>query len=830
MGDRIQRFKPRNGHFFLFTFLVGLITAAALFIPFIVYQGGVFYYYGDFNVQEIPFYQMLHSSVKSGELGWNHLTDLGSDTISSYSFYLLGSPFFWLTIPFDNDFVPNLIGPLLILKFACASGAAYLFLQRYVKYKPFAVLGGLLYAFSGFSIYNVFFFHFHEPMIMFPLLLAALDCFLYDRRRGLFAVAVFAACVVNYYFFVGQVLFVVMYYLMVTLTKTYKFKITEFLLLALEVAIGFAATAFILLPSVLGLMGNPRLDTFPKDWNALVHDKPQRYWLSVLAFFFPADMPAMPTFTPESNCKWASVAGWLPLFGMTGVIAYLQLKKRDWIKKLICLLILFAMVPVLNSMFQMLNTSIYYARWYYMLVLLFVLATVRAVENRRTNWKRALIWSSCITLGATLLIGLMPKTVESETGGEDSYTMGVQADNVRFWAYALAAMICLLGFALIIKKFGKNRFELVTASTIAVLVAALLTSYFIIGTGVLSSSTTSTIRKDIINSRSDIKIDDLETERSDFYKCVDNTAMYWKVQSINCFQSSVSPSIMQFYEKIGIKRDVASRPDFSAYGLRPFLSTKYYFDYSLDNGDYTIDKSFVDNKGVTKMPGWKFIKSNNNFDIYLDENYIPMGYCFDSYITEEEFERIREKDRPQALVNAMVLSHEQMKKYSSITGYTDEKYAALYSQNPDRFKSVVDNYSFGTPQLEQACNKLKADCCSSFEYTKEGFTAKYENKGGEKLMFFTVPYSEGFTAEVNGEAVEVEKADYGFMAVKVPAKSSCDIVFKYRTPGLGLGIKITLCAAAAFALYMLVVLITAVVKRVLRKRKNNIRENWRDIK
>ena len=89
MGDRIQRFKPRNGHYFLFTFLVGLITAAALFIPFIVYQGGVFYYYGDFNVQEIPFYQMLHSSVKSGELGWNHLTDLGTDTLASYSFQLL---------------------------------------------------------------------------------------------------------------------------------------------------------------------------------------------------------------------------------------------------------------------------------------------------------------------------------------------------------------------------------------------------------------------------------------------------------------------------------------------------------------------------------------------------------------------------------------------------------------------------------------------------------------------------------------------------------------------------------------------------------------------
>ena len=207
MGQTLQRYKPRNGHFFLLTFFVGLLAAAALFIPFIVYQGCVFYYYGYFNVQEIPFYQMLHFQVKSGDLGWNHLTDLGTDTIASYSFYTLGSPFFWLTIPFDNEFVPNLIGPLLILKFACASAAAYLYLQRYVEYKPFAVIGGVLYAFSGFSIYNVFFFHFHEPMIMFPLLLAALDTFLYDKRRGLFAVAVFAACGVDYYFFVGRVLF-----------------------------------------------------------------------------------------------------------------------------------------------------------------------------------------------------------------------------------------------------------------------------------------------------------------------------------------------------------------------------------------------------------------------------------------------------------------------------------------------------------------------------------------------------------------------------------------------------------------------------------------------
>ena len=190
MSLRLNRLSaPKNGRWLLLTVGLALAAATLLFLPFIIYQGGVFYYYGVFNVQEIPFYQEMHSLVHKGELGWNHLTDLGTDTLASYSFYLLGSPFFWLTVPFPNEVVPNLIGPLLILKFGCAAGAAYIYLQRYVKQKSMAVLGGLLYAFSGFSIYNVFFFHFHEPMIAFPLLLAALDAFLYEQRRGLFAVA-----------------------------------------------------------------------------------------------------------------------------------------------------------------------------------------------------------------------------------------------------------------------------------------------------------------------------------------------------------------------------------------------------------------------------------------------------------------------------------------------------------------------------------------------------------------------------------------------------------------------------------------------------------------
>lgn len=810
--------QPRQRYYGLLTFALALGAAALLFVPFIIYHGGVFYYYGDFNVQEIPFYQLLHGAVRSGELGWNHLTDLGTDTLASYSFYLLGSPFFWLTIPFPNEFVPYLIGPLLILKFGCAAAAAYVYLRRYVRYQPFAVLGGLLYAFSGFSVYNVFFFHFHEPMIMFPLLLAALDALLYDKRRGVFAVAVFAACVVNYYFFVGQALFVVMYYLMLVLTKTCRFRVKEFALLAGETVIGMCGTAFVLLPSVLGLMGNPRLDTLPNGWDALVHSRPQRYFLTVLAFLFPADMPAMPTFTPDSNCKWASVAGWLPLFGMTGTIAYLQLRRRDWLKKLMVLLMLFAFVPALNSMFQLFNFSIYYARWYYMLVLLFVLATVRALEDRSADWRRALRWSVGLTAGAAALIALMPSLTEGDDG-EEVFSLGVQADTPRFGIYVLLAMLSLLMLTLVIKKFGFSRRKFFIGATAAMLGAAYLSSFFIIGTGTLSSGTTEPIRSDILNARDRVEIDDLEQVRSDFYECTDNTAMFWKVPSINCFQSSVSTSIMQFYESLGITRDVASRPNFAAYGLRALLSCKYYFDYVPDNDDKASDECFVDELGNTKMPCWRLLKTTDNFDVYENQCYIPMGFCLDAYVTEEEFARVDKRHNTEATLYAMILTREQMEKYADITGYTEEAYAPLYGDNPDSFKSAVDAYSYGAAAYNTRCKALAKRACDSFAYTSDGFAAHFDNIGDSTLMFFSVPYSDGWSAQINGKPVAVERVDYGFMAVRIPADTNCDIRFTYRTPGFAAGVAISLGAAALFVVYMTV---TMVVKRVGKKQTTNI--------
>ena len=93
---------------------------------------GIFLYYGDFNSQQMMFYQHCHDAVRSGNMGWDWGTDLGSSFVGSYAFYLLGSPFFWLTTLFPSGAVPYLIPWLLALKTAIAAITAYAYIRFFV--------------------------------------------------------------------------------------------------------------------------------------------------------------------------------------------------------------------------------------------------------------------------------------------------------------------------------------------------------------------------------------------------------------------------------------------------------------------------------------------------------------------------------------------------------------------------------------------------------------------------------------------------------------------------------------------------------------------------
>ena len=49
MGTRLDIHPQKKQNYALKAFLIALGTACAIFIPFIIFNGGIFYYYGDFK-------------------------------------------------------------------------------------------------------------------------------------------------------------------------------------------------------------------------------------------------------------------------------------------------------------------------------------------------------------------------------------------------------------------------------------------------------------------------------------------------------------------------------------------------------------------------------------------------------------------------------------------------------------------------------------------------------------------------------------------------------------------------------------------------------------
>ncbi len=777
-----RRLIPRERGMALNTFITAALCAACFFVPYMISDGGYFLFFGDFNVQQIPFYQLAHDAVRSGEIGWSFTTDLGANFIGSYSFYLLGSPFFWLTIPFPNSFVPYLMGPLFILKFGCAALTAYLYINRFAKNQVTAQVGAMLYAFSGFSVYNIFFNHFHEPLIFFPLLLLAFEYLITENRRGVFALAICACAIVNYFFFVGMLVFGVIYMVIRLISKAVRPHWTLVLWVVFEAVIGIAMAAFILLPSYLAISGSERIDNITLGWNSILYGKESIYANIIEIFFFPPDLPARPVMFPKADVKWSSLGAWMPVFSMVGVFAWCKAKEGSWLKRIIITCAVMALVPVLNSAFYAFNDA-YYARWFYMPILMMCLATVMALEDSSIDWKKPFINVSVITLVIALVIGLFPqKSADSE-----EIIIGLYTDpknSMYMWRFIATVGIAILGLvvlAFLLKQKRTNFDRFLQNAIIVIAVFSIGYANFFVASGKSHSYSDTEMIDNLIECELELE-GDRDRYRIDVYSGIDNTAMFLGYSSINCFHSIVPTSVTEFWEYVGEERGVASRPTVDSYPARSLLSVKYLLEREGSSDDFTNEN------GNTEMPGYELIASESGYNIYENKNYIPYGFSYNLYMSDEYCEQYSETDKAKLMLKAMLLSDEQIKKY----GHMFEDIESYYSG---------DNYlnlSYNT--LERDCDALSKTSAIAFRTEKNSFTATVEREK-ETLVFFSIPYDDGWSAYVNGEQIDVEKVNVGFMAVPV-GEGTSTIVFEYKTPGLGTGLVVSGAAVLLMIAYM----------------------------
>lgn len=760
---------------------VGLcaLTAAVFFLPFYILDGGFFHYAGDFNSQQISFYRYMNGFVKGAgypdsafagaprnTFSW--ATDLGSGVMNAYSFYLYGSPFFWLSVLLPQSWLPYMMVPLLVLKFGVAGGGAYLYLRRYVKNANYAVLGACLYALSGFAVYNVFFNHFVDVVALFPYLLWALDEAIYEDRHGLFAFWVAVNLLNNYFFFVGQVIFLCIYFVCKLSARDFRLTGRKFGHLLWESVLGVAMGCLLLFPAVLSLLQNPRTIDLSSGWGFLTYAKVQQYLAILLSWILPPDSPYLASVWSEGVIKWTSMTAYLPLCSLAGAMAYWRSRKADSKKRIVAVCAVCALVPVLNSAFYALNSS-YYARWYYMPTLILAAMTVNALEDPDVDLDAPARGIGWIML-ATLVFAVVP--VRDDT--TETWSFGVLKNPEQFFVVLGFGLLGLMLYRVLCSKWRQDS-RFAQRMTAAVLVFACAFTMVHIGIGKFGQwHTDSDLVEQDTNAlllKNDLPEGDY---RIDTYKIHDNIGMWLDKSCLQYFGSTAAPSILSFYPGLGVKRDVRSEPEITNYALRGLLSVEYLIT--------TPEKreSFEDEADA----GWTYLADVDGYTLYHNDNYVPMGFTYDYYVTEATYETSIKTLRSNLLMRALVLEDEDVKAYGQyLTELPDEMLEELY----------YDSYT-------QDCADRRAHSCSVFQMNNAGFHAEI-TLDKPNLVFFSVPYDDGFIAYVNGEKTDILQVDEGLMAVLCqPGASSIDFV--YQAAGLSASRVVTAVAIPVWVVYV----------------------------
>ena len=765
---------------YILLFVGGALLYLAAVLPFLIYHGGIFFYYGDYNVQQVPFYILAHRAVRNGYFFWNPYIDLGSSMGGSLSFYLWGSPFFWLTIPFPERTVPYLLPFVMSLRYGTAMVTSYAWIRTQVKKESWAVLGSLLYTFSGFQACNIVFQHFHDATAFFPLYLLTFDNIVKERRNTGFIWMTALMSIINYYFFFGQVIFIALYYFVRYYPSRKPAKAAgEVLYLLINGAVGLLLASFFLVQSISGVKGNSRLDNYINGYGLLAYEEGTTPLAILKSFFVVPDIIAKPTLFSGEQIKNSSLAAYLPCFSMSGVISYFMIFGRNWKKRMAVLCGIFLMVPVLNSVFSALNAN-FYARWLYMPILILSAMTARALE---TGKDRTLARGALITTAIAACIMLCAAIPTLEKGKLKWFSICSSMDLLFIEIIATTIQLIVMIFLLILlpnlKGLYKHRTLIIMISTV---LCCLLTTTAVLYNGNSLIARTGGVKwkKQMLDTKPGLK------ENDGFYRVeTDGTStnyeMVWGYPTIHCFESTVNPSIFSFYRKIGMIRTVESTLPLERVGARSLLSVRYYLENDLVKPSETLEE-----KGG--LLGYEETLPGSGYRIYENRNYIPMGFTFEKYIRDEEYSSLKKgKLTDRLLVKDIILTDEQC-----------EKYGRLMQEDTNAGSDVMSSSEFA-----KYCRERADSSCRSFAFDQSGFTAEIDLEA-ENLVFFSVPYDPGFTAFVDGKSAPVENVDGGLIAIPVGGGSHRIEVRYYP---VGLKVCIGISAITAFLLLLMQILL-----------------------
>jgi len=563
---------------------------------------------------------------------WDIRIGLGSDIIGTMNYYCMGDPLDLIAGLVPTRDIEYVYDALIVLRMYLAgmAFAAYAFYKK-EDYKA-VTFGSLVYVFSGYVlVYGVKHPLFINPMIYLPIIFVGIDKILKKEKSLLFTIMVTIALVSNFYFFyiISIAIFI---YAIWRVKDLYSENIVMEYLQAIKRSIlfyllGIACACVIFIPVVCSFLATSRSGTrvFP----SLFYSKGYYEWL-------PLNSVALGTLEGQTNLGYVST--FMILF-----LALLTVKNKKCTPYRI-----FFILSVVGLTFPMVGfgmTGFSYVanRWGFLLTFVIAMGSVRCMELWDDIKLRHLILPMTFEI---LGIVLVLKSEFLPLNGK--YSIRVVA--VGCAVVLLAKLVRL--------KAGKILY--VSLSLLLIVeVGVKMMSFFYWEDKVAESQF---VKADEAYNETSIKaINKIKEEDKSLYRveCMcDNTSNYGLINDIptvSSYYSITQGNFSDTMEKLGNADTFTAAWTYGfsrRTGMLNLAGVKYFIANDLGGDLKSVPYGFTKTDEVIN---YKENGQEERQSIYKTDNYIPMVYGYNKTIGLNEWERMSEYDREEAIQQAAVM-------------------------------------------------------------------------------------------------------------------------------------------------------------------------------
>lgn len=571
---------------------------------------------------------------------WDMSLGYGADILSTLNYYAIGDPLN-LLYGFVSPKNTETMYDFMILLRMYLAGITFIMYARKMKKRSYGtVIGALVYVFSGFcfrlGLRHPFFIN---PMIYFPLLCLGIEKIYQRERPYVFIFAVCVSAMSNYYFLYMLTIFAVIY----AWIRFYKYseenKIKTFFLTILKFGIyytlGIAMAAVILLPSVIGFLGNGRYGN-GVDWKSLIV-YPGKYYLLFIE-----------NFIGYGNMGSNTNAGYLPIVGIVVLFTlFSQRMKHKKYRAAFIASIIALILPIFGYAFN--GFSYANNRWAFALSFIVALLTAEMYPRLFVMSKR-----QQIGIGAGIIIYTVFCIIVNASGEEILKNKGIMA------ACGLIAVFYIL--LLIFQRLGYDTQKRIVRVSMAILLLISVgvhgyyrfdpKGYAYTQEFMDQGQAYRTLKEDNIRMLSKVNDPSVYRVHAEGYR-YKNYGLINHLNTISGYYSITAKCVtdaIKGYDTLGMQYADKYKGVDQRLGLLSLAGVKYItVAYNSQVAKDVSSKGDVP-YGVEKQ------SKKGNITLYKNKYALPFAYAYNSYMTEQQYEQLNGIGKEQAMLAQIILN------------------------------------------------------------------------------------------------------------------------------------------------------------------------------